>query len=122
VIDKAGSSAAAQATVGLNPGLTPARQGNLWTTYRIDSKWRIGGGLTAVSEQGPSSANAAALANRAPGYVKADALIEYQWNERNTIKVNIDNIGDTVYYSSLYQGWPSLGAGRSVRATLTSKF
>jgi hypothetical protein len=27
-----------------------------------------------------------------------------------------------VYYSSLYQGWPSLGAARSVRMTWTAKF
>lgn len=121
VIDQAGSSASAQATVGMNPGLTPARQGNIWTTYRID-KWRIGGGLTAVSENSPASASAANLANKAPGYVKADAVVEYQWNNDNTIKVNIDNLGDTTYYSSLYQGWPSLGAGRSVRMTWTTKF
>jgi catecholate siderophore receptor len=121
-IDKAGSSAAAQATVGLNPGLIPNRQANLWTTYKIGSQWRLGGGFTAVSSQGPASASAASLANRAPGYVKLDALVEYQWNEDNTIKINLDNINDTVYYSSLYQGWPTLGAGRSVRATLTSKF
>lgn len=122
VIDQAGSSAAAQATVGQNPGLTPARQANLWTTYKLDSKWRIGGGFTATSEQGPASANPVNLAFRAAGYVKFDALVEYQINQNNTVKFNIDNIADTVYYSSLYQAWPTLGAGRSVRATLTSKF
>ncbi|MEY4736859.1 MAG: hypothetical protein RL302_1178 [Pseudomonadota bacterium] len=122
VIDQAGSSVASQATVGLNPGLTPAKQANLWTTYSINSQWRVGGGLTAVSENHPASANATALANTAPGYVKADALVEYQWNMNNTLKMNIDNIGDTVYYSSLYQGWPSLGAARSVRMTWTAKF
>jgi catecholate siderophore receptor len=122
VIDQAGSSAASQATVGLNPGLTPARQGNLWSTYRIDANWRVGGGLTAVSENHPASANATSLANTAPGYVKADALVEYQWSASNQLKLNIDNLGDTVYYSSLYQAWPSLGAGRSVRLTWTSRF
>jgi catecholate siderophore receptor len=121
-IDMAGSSSTAQATVGLNPGLVPNRQANLWTAYKLDSKWRVGGGFTAVSSQGPASANAAALANRAPGYVKLDALLEYQWNEKTTIKFNLDNINDTVYYSSLYQAWPTLGATRSLRATLTSKF
>jgi catecholate siderophore receptor len=121
-IDKAGSSVAAQATVGLNPGLTPNRQANLWTTYKIGNQWRVGGGLTAVSTQGPASANAAALANRAPGYVKLDALVEYQWNENNILKFNFDNINDAVYFSSLYQNWPTLGAARTVRATLTSKF
>ena len=122
VIDQAGSSAAAQATVGMNPGLTPARQGNLWTTYRLNERWRVGGGLTAVSENHPASASAASLSNTAPGYVKADALIEYQWNVNNTIKTNIDNLGDTVYYSSLYQAWPSLAPGRSIRVTWTSRF
>jgi catecholate siderophore receptor len=122
VIDQAGSSAASQATVGLNPGLTPAKQGNLWTTYRVNAHWRVGGGITAVSENHPASANAASLLNTAPGYVKADALIEYQWSANNQLKVNIDNLGDTVYYSSLYQAWPSLAPGRSVRLTWTSRF
>ena len=122
VIDQAGSSAASQATVGLNPGLTPAKQGNLWTTYRINGNWRLGGGITAVSENHPASASATSLANTAPGYVKADALIEYQWSAINQLKVNIDNLGDTVYYSSLYQAWPSLAPGRSVRMTWTSRF
>lgn len=121
-IDQAGSSTAAQATVGLNPGLTPAKQGNLWTTYRVNAHWRLGGGITAVSENHPASASATNLANTAPGYVKADALIEYQWSANNQLKLNIDNLGDTVYYSSLYQAWPSLGAGRSVRMTWTSRF
>jgi catecholate siderophore receptor len=120
VIDQAGSSAASQATVGLNPGLTPAKQANLWTTYRLDDKWRVGGGITAVSENHPASSNAASLANTAPGYVKADVLVEYQINPRNALKLNIDNVGDTVYYSSLYQGWPSLAPGRSVRLTWTA--
>jgi catecholate siderophore receptor len=122
VIDQAGSSVASQATVGLNPGLTPAKQANLWTTYRLNEKWRIGGGMTAVSENHPASSNAAALLNTAPGYVKADAMAEYQVNARNTLKLNIDNLGDTVYYSSLYQGWPSLAPGRSTRVTWTANF
>jgi catecholate siderophore receptor len=36
-IDAAGSAATSQATVGENPGLVPARQGNLWTTYRLSN-------------------------------------------------------------------------------------
>ena len=119
VIDQAGSSAASQATVGLNPGLTPAKQANVWTTYRIADQWRIGGGITAVSENHPASSSAANLLNTAPGYVKADAMAEYLVNARNSLKFNIDNLGDTVYYSSLYQGWPSLAPGRSVRVTWT---
>ena len=122
VIDKAGSSAAAQATVGLNPGLTPKRQANLWTTYKLTDKWRVGGGFTYASENGPASANAAALANRAPGYTRWDAMLEYVYNDNHSFRLNVDNLTSQVYYSSLYQGWPSMAPLRTVRATWTGRF
>ncbi|CAN5177117.1 TonB-dependent siderophore receptor [soil metagenome] len=120
VIDQSGSNAAGQAEVGQNPGLSPSRQANLFTTYRIGDKWRVGGGFTAVSQNKP--ANSVTSTNRAPGYVKADALVEYRINEGNTIKLNIDNLFDKVYYNTLYRGFAAPGDERSVRVTLTSKF
>lgn len=122
VIDQAGSSANARATVGKNPGLTPARQANLWTTYKLAGKWRIGGGFTHVSEQGPSSASAVNLANRAPAYTKWDAMLEYAFSQNHTFRLNIDNLTDKVYYSSLYQAWPSMAPLRTVRVTWTGRF
>lgn len=119
-IDQSGSNAAGQAEVGQNPGLSPSRQATLFTTYRIGDKWRIGGGFTAVSTNKP--ANSVASTNRAPGYVKADALVEYRISEGNTIKLNIDNLFDKVYYNTLYRGFAAPGDERSVRVTLTSKF
>lgn len=120
VIDKAGSNAAGLAEVGQNPGLSPSRQASLFTTYRIGDKWRIGGGFTAVSQNKP--ANSVASNNRAPGYVNADALVEYNINQANAIKLNIDNLFDKVYYNTLYRGFAAPGAERSVRVTLTSRF
>ena len=119
-IDQSGSSPASQAEVGQNPGLSPSRQANLFTTYRIGDKWRIGGGFTAVSTNKP--ANSVTTFNRAPGYVKADALVEYRISEGNTVKLNIDNLFDKVYYNTLYRGFAAPGDARSVRVTLTSKF
>jgi catecholate siderophore receptor len=122
VIDQAGSSTASQATVGMNPGLTPARQLNAWTTYRVSPRWRVGAGFNSVSANHPASSSAERLSNTAPAYVKVDALMEYQWGINDVLKLNIDNVGDKVYYSSLYQNWPSLAPGRSVRLTWTSRF
>lgn len=119
-IDKSGSNAAGLAEVGQNPGLSPSRQATLFTTYRIGDKWRIGGGFTAVSTNKP--ANSVTSTNRAPGYVKADALVEYRISAGNTIKLNIDNLFDKVYYNTLYRGFVAPGDARSVRVTLTSKF
>ena len=120
VIDQSGSNPAGLAEVGQNPGLSPSRQANLWTTYRIDDKWRVGGGFTAVSQNKP--ANSVTTGNRAPGYVKADALVEYRVNASNSLKLNIDNVFDKIYYNTLYRGFAAPGNARSVRLTLTSKF
>ena len=120
VIDQSGSNAAGQLEVGQNPGLSPSRQANLFTTYRIGDTWRIGGGLTAVSQNKP--ANSVTTPNRAPGYVKADALVEYRISQGSTLKLNIDNLFDKVYYNTLYRGFAAPGDERSVRLTLTSRF
>ena len=120
VIDQAGSNAAGQAEVGQNPGLSPSRQANLWTTYRIGERWRVGGGFTAVSQNKPS--NSVTTINRAPGYVKADALVEYRVSQDTALKLNVDNMFDKVYFNTLYRGFAAPGDERSVRLTLTSKF
>jgi catecholate siderophore receptor len=119
-IDQAGSSAASQLTVGENPGLAPRRQGNVWTSYRLSERWRLGGGVTAVSENKP--ADAATTSNRAPGYAKTDAVLEYTPSVKNSFKINLDNVFDRVYYSALYRGFAVPGAARSLRATWTAKF
>ena len=134
-IDKSGSNAAGLIEVGQNPGLSPSRQATLFTTYRIGDTWRIGGGLTAVSQNKPANAVTTNVTdpatgvtttilnpNRAPGYVKADLLAEYRVSEGNTVKLNIDNLFDKVYYNTLYRGFAAPGDARSVRLTLTSKF
>ena len=77
-------------------------------------------GFTAVSQNKP--ANSVASINRAPGYVKADALVEYRINQGSSLKLNIDNLFDKVYYNTLYRGFAAPGDARSVRVTLTSKF
>ncbi|MEO7399355.1 MAG: TonB-dependent siderophore receptor [Polaromonas sp.] len=120
VIDQSGSNPAGQAEIAQNPGLSPSRQANLWTTYRIGDKWRVGGGFTAVSQNKP--ANSVTTLNRAPGYVKADALIEYRVSQDTALKLNVDNLFDKVYYNTLYRGFAAPGDARSVRLTLTSKF
>jgi catecholate siderophore receptor len=119
-IDAAGSAATSQATVGENPGLVPSRQGNFWTTYRVDSQWRVGGGMTAVSQNKP--ADSATTLNRAPGYARVDGIVEYKVDEKNSIKANLDNVFDRVYYSALYRGFAVPGMARSLRVTWSAKF
>jgi catecholate siderophore receptor len=119
-IDKAGSSAASQASVGLNSGLTPTRQGNVWTTYQVTPEWRAGGGFVAISQNKPAAAET--TTNRAPGYLKWDAMVEYLVTKNQTLRLNIENIGDKIYYSSLYRGHAVPGTARNARLTWNIKF
>ena len=89
-------------------------------TYRIGDEWRVGGGFTAVGQNKP--VNSVATANRASGYVKADALAEYKISEAASVKLNVDDLFDKVYYNTLYCGFAAPGDERSDRVTLTSRF
>jgi catecholate siderophore receptor len=48
--------------------------------------------------------------------------VEYTVNDKNSIKANLDNVFDRVYYSALYRGFAVPGIARSLRVTWTSKF
>jgi outer membrane receptor protein involved in Fe transport len=49
-------------------------------------------------------------------------MLELIVNKSNTVKLNVDNLTNQIYYSSLYQGWPTVAPLRTARMTLTSKF
>ncbi len=118
-IDEAGSSASSQATVGKDSGLTPRWTGNIFVTWAFAPKWRLGLGADGMSDRVPAQAEAGS--NRAPGYVKADALLEYDAGPWRT-KLLISNLTDKVYADGLYRGFTVAGPTRSALLTLGLKF
>lgn len=123
-IDKAGSSANAAATVGRDSGLTPRWTGNIWTTYRLTPKWRVGIGADGMSDRVPASGeapNTQGIIYKAPGYVKADAMVEYNGGPY-TVKLNLINLTDKVYADGLYRGFTVPGQTRAAQLTLAAKF
>ncbi|MDT8998287.1 TonB-dependent receptor [Paucibacter sp. APW11] len=104
---------------GTRPSLTPVYSGSLWTTYRLDGKWRIGAGLNARSSQQP---------NRNPGFyapkfVIANLMAEYTLIEDAlSFRVNVDNVTNKLYADSLYTGHYIPGKGRIVTVTGSYKF
>ncbi|HET8870654.1 MAG TPA: TonB-dependent receptor, partial [Aquabacterium sp.] len=119
VIDKAGSSPSSQATVGKTSGLTPRLSGAIWATYKINSDWRAGLGADGMSGRVPAMAEASG--NRAPGYVKADALIEYETMDYK-IKLNLINLFNKVYVDGVYRGFTVWGPTRGAQLSLTRNF
>ncbi|WKB55172.1 TonB-dependent siderophore receptor [Eleftheria terrae] len=121
-IDKAGQNNAR--AVGKDSGLTPRWTGNVWATYRLTPKWRVGIGADGMSDRVPASGeapNAQGIVNRAPGYVKADAMVEYSGGPY-TVKLNLLNLTDKIYADGIYRGHTVPGQTRAAQLTLAAKF
>jgi catecholate siderophore receptor len=106
--------------VGDRPGLSPKHSGTIWSTYQVTPQWRVGGGLNFRSKQSPADTTAPAW--DAPGFMTADLMAEYTFNQNMTLKANLNNIGDKLYAESLYRGHYIPGAGRQLQVALTARF
>ena len=112
---------------------TPPYTANLWTTYAIAPGWKIGGGAEVKGQRfvyQPSTANANALftngqfnPNTAPAYARLDAMASYE-QKNYTVRFNIQNLLDKVYYDALYDngGFAVPGTRRKALLTFEYKF
>ncbi len=112
---------------------TPDFTLNLWSTYAINGMWKVGGGMEAKTERYafvPSSdaalptLNGSYHPNTAPGYVRWDAMVEYQPTNKVLLRLNVKNVLDEVYYDSVYDngGFAVPGPRRTVIASVEYKF
>jgi catecholate siderophore receptor len=117
--------------VGKRARNAPEYAFTLWSTYKIDGNWMVGGGAEAQGDRlayQPQSATLPTLngsfhPNTAPAYVRWDAMVHYDasvW----TAKLNIKNLFDKVYYESTYEngGFTVPGPRRTAVLTLTRRF
>lgn len=118
--------------VGQRARNTPKYTFNLWTTYRIDPRWRIGGGVEAKGDRqgfNPSNSgdvprlNGAYHPNTAPAFHRVDALLSYEqptW----AAKLNVKNVFDKLYYDAIYDngGFTVPGIRRTVILTAELKY
>ena len=103
---------------GDRPALTPKHSGSLWTTYALTSKLRVGGGLTYRGKQNPDGARNMTAA----GFATIDAMAEYSFDEKTSLKLSVFNLKDKLYADTLYRGFYAPGAPRTVQLTLKTRF
>jgi len=103
---------------GDRSGLTPRHSGSVWTTYRVLPKVRVGAGLNYRSSQNPEGARHV----RTAGFVTADLMAEYTFNEQWSARLNVTNVTDKLYADALYRGFYAPGAPRRVELTLKTLF
>ena len=103
---------------GTRPSNTPYHSGSLWNTYQLTQQWRVGAGINFRGRQTP-------IRNpgwEVPAWVTADVMVEYQMNDKFTLKGNVSNITNELYADQLYSGHYIPGAGRVVQLTGSLKF
>lgn len=111
---------------------TPRYTLNLWTTYQLNSRWKIGGGVETKGEReafNPSSSAPAPTLdgvyqpNAAPSYARWDAMVAYEQN-RWTLRLNLKNVFDKLYYDAIYDNgsFTVPGARRTAILSVERKF
>ncbi len=113
---------------------TPAYTANLWTTYKLDRNWKIGGGVEAKGERlgyNPSGAGPIPTLpggtsfhpNTLPSYTRWDAMVAYE-KKSWALRLNIRNVFDKTYYDSFYDngGFAIPGTRRAAILTAELKY
>jgi catecholate siderophore receptor len=116
--------------VGKRARNTPRYTFNLWSTYQLTSRWKIGGGVEAKGDReavNPSGAGAVPTLNgvyhpnTAPAYARWDAMAAYE-QAKWTLRLNVKNLFDKLYYDSVYDNGGFTVPGTRRVATLTAEY
>jgi len=132
-----------QSTVGKTPRNTSPYTFNLWTTYKLDSAWKVGFGAEGkgrrlaygISRCDSASYNetlqvwsyspcsAAFNPNVAPAFIRFDSMISYSQKDY-AWKLNVLNLTNRNYYDAVYDngGFIIPGSKRAFQLTGTYKF
>jgi len=115
-----------KAVEGMRPRNAPPYTYSLWSTYRLDGGWRVGGGVEGKGARiayGIPNGTAVPRPNIAPRYQRWDAMLAYE-QPRYTLKANVLNVFDRRYYESLYEngGHVVPGTQRTLQTSVEFKF
>ncbi len=115
--------------VGMTPVNTPDFSGNVWTTYKVAPRWKIGGGIDFVDERtgfsiGTTTPYTAPVVRHVPGYGRVDALVEWQVREDTALKLNLFNLTNQRYFDSIYPNGAHAipGQDRAAQLSISYKF
>ncbi len=113
-------------TEGMRLNNAPINNGSLWTTYELQQPLlhglKVGAGMQAVGQREIGYDQTA----QAPGYVTANLMVSKLWKvgaSRLTTQINLDNLIDKTYTSSIYSYGPTnYGAPRTVMGSIKIEY
>lgn len=98
----------------------PEHSASLWTSWRINSDWMVGGGVQYVGERisdirtGP----AANLQITSPDYTTLDGVVEWELTDEVQLRLNLYNITNESYFQSFSSGQSVPAPSRSAVLSL----
>src|SRR6266404_5007595 len=113
------TAATTVAPKGARTAQVPRNTFSLWNNYRFLNKWRVGLGILNRSSMYAAIDNKVIL----PGYIRADAALQYAITEKLVLQANLENLFDKKYFVTA-DGNDNISPGfpRAVRVSLTWKF
>jgi catecholate siderophore receptor len=96
---------------------------NLWMEWEPGRTWKFGGGPLYMSQRFADTYNTAGV----PAYVVFNAMVSYRVNAHLDLQLNLNNLTDKLYYSSLYytevdENHAVPGPGRTLLLTARMRF
>lgn len=109
--------------IGQMPRNTPKQTFNLWSTYQLPQGFKVGGGMEYKSKRygGAPTGTAAFNPNWVPSYTRWDAMVAYE-QANYTIKLNIQNVFDKLYYDAIYDNGGFTYVGQARRFILSAEY
>ncbi len=98
-------------TSGDELAFTPKESASLWTTYEFAFGLTLGGGIRHVGDSWAGRPDDASRIipngtfGKLPGYTVANLMASYRFNDHIALRLNVDNVTDETYATSL--NWPA---------------
>jgi catecholate siderophore receptor len=98
---------------------TPKNSATLWTSYAVDKTLTVGFGMSAMDRIYANINNNKYV----PGYTRFDAMASYQLSKLVSFQLNLQNLGDKVYFDRVSSPhYAGVAPGRSGSLTANFKF
>lgn len=107
---------------------SPDLTATLWSAYKVNDKFTVGGGLRYTSEQkrlvDPTVSASVTSLPEIPGYTVADAMLGYKVTDKVSVQLNVYNVFDKFFINTLNNGGSrySLGQERSAQLSANIAF
>lgn len=122
-LDATFEDSANDAVAGANLQWTPKYSGSLWTTYQFHPKFTVGFGARYQGEIQRQNTNAPSTTSpENPSYWVLDAMAQYQVTEKFSLRLNLYNLTDELYATSLNNNGQRVNPGAPFSALLTATY